>query len=30
MGMPRFQFITGGELLALIDYLKGPLQGAGK
>jgi mono/diheme cytochrome c family protein len=30
MGMPRFQFIRGGELLALIDYLKGPLQSAGK
>jgi mono/diheme cytochrome c family protein len=26
-GMPKFQFITGGELKALIDYLKGPLQG---
>jgi mono/diheme cytochrome c family protein len=26
-GMPKFQFITGGELQALIDYLKGPLQG---
>jgi mono/diheme cytochrome c family protein len=25
-GMPRFQFLTGGELQALIDYLKGPLQ----
>jgi mono/diheme cytochrome c family protein len=25
-GMPRFQYITGGELQALIDYLKGPLQ----
>jgi mono/diheme cytochrome c family protein len=30
MGMPRFQFITGGELRALIDYLKGPLQTEGK
>jgi mono/diheme cytochrome c family protein len=25
-GMPKFQFITGGELQALIDYVKGPLQ----
>lgn len=25
-GMPKFQFIRGGELQALIDYLKGPLQ----
>jgi mono/diheme cytochrome c family protein len=25
-GMPKFQFITGGELQALIDHLKGPLQ----
>lgn len=25
-GMPKFQSITGGELQALIDYLKGPLQ----
>ncbi len=25
-GMPRFQFITGGELQSLVDYLKGPLQ----
>ncbi len=30
MGMPKFQFITGGELQALIDYLKGPLQGSAK
>jgi mono/diheme cytochrome c family protein len=30
-GMPKFQHITGGELQALIDYLKGPLQqGAAK
>ncbi len=27
MGMPAFQYITGGELEALVDYLKGPLQG---
>jgi mono/diheme cytochrome c family protein len=27
-GMPKYQFITGGELQALIDHLKGPLQGA--
>ena len=27
-GMPKFQFITGGELQALVDYLKGPLQGS--
>jgi mono/diheme cytochrome c family protein len=25
-GMPKFQFITGGELRALIDHLTGPLQ----
>jgi len=25
-GMPRFQYIRGGEMDALIDYLKGPLQ----
>jgi mono/diheme cytochrome c family protein len=25
-GMPKFQFITGGELQALIDHVKGPLQ----
>jgi len=25
-GMPKFQFIRGGELQSLIDYLKGPLQ----
>jgi mono/diheme cytochrome c family protein len=29
-GMPKFQFITGGELQSLIDYLKGPLQGTAK
>jgi mono/diheme cytochrome c family protein len=29
-GMPKFQFITGGELQALIDHLKGPLQGPAK
>jgi mono/diheme cytochrome c family protein len=29
-GMPKFQFITGGELLALIDHLKGPLQAGTK
>lgn len=27
-GMPTFQFIRGGELEALVDHLKGPLQGA--
>jgi|WetSurMetagenome_2_1015567.scaffolds.fasta_scaffold25946_4 mono/diheme cytochrome c family protein len=27
MGMPKFQYITGGQLQALVDYLKGPLQG---
>jgi len=27
-GMPKFQFITGGELQAVIDFLKGPLQGS--
>jgi mono/diheme cytochrome c family protein len=26
-GMPKFQFITGGELQALIDHLTGPIQG---
>jgi mono/diheme cytochrome c family protein len=26
-GMPRFQFIRAGELRALIDFVKGPLQG---
>ncbi len=26
-GMPAWQFIRGGELQALIDFLKGPLQG---
>jgi len=26
MGMPKFQFIRGGELQALIDYMRGPLQ----
>ncbi len=25
-GMPRFQFIRGGDLRALIDYVGGPLQ----
>ena len=30
MGMPKFQFITGGELQALIDYIKGPLGEAPK
>lgn len=25
-GMPRFQFIRAGELRALIDFVKGPLQ----
>jgi mono/diheme cytochrome c family protein len=29
-GMPKFQFITGGELQALIDHLKGPLQKSAK
>jgi mono/diheme cytochrome c family protein len=29
-GMPRFQFITGGELEALIDYVTGPLQAYAK
>lgn len=26
-GMPKFHYVTGGELLALIGYLKGSLQG---
>jgi mono/diheme cytochrome c family protein len=26
-GMPQWQFIRGGELQALVNYLKGPLQG---
>jgi mono/diheme cytochrome c family protein len=26
-GMPKFHYVTGGELLALIDHLKGALQG---
>jgi hypothetical protein len=29
-GMPKFQFITGGKLHALIDHLKGPLQESDK
>jgi mono/diheme cytochrome c family protein len=29
-GMPKFQFVTGGELQALIDFLKGPLQESAK
>jgi mono/diheme cytochrome c family protein len=26
MGMPKFEYITGGKLQAIIDYIKGPLQ----
>jgi hypothetical protein len=26
-GMPKFHYVTGGELLALIDHLRGALQG---
>jgi mono/diheme cytochrome c family protein len=29
-GMPKFQFITGGQLESLIDYLKGPIQASAK